>query len=40
MPVSSNDEWIDISMPLYNGMVVWPGDAPFERVETMKIASG
>ena len=22
--------WIDISMPLYNRMVVWPGDTPFQ----------
>ncbi len=33
-------EWIDVSIPLENGMVCWPGDAPFERLETMKIASG
>lgn len=22
--------WIDISMPLHNGMAVWPGDTPFQ----------
>lgn len=24
-------EWIDISVPLRNGMPVWPGDTPFQR---------
>jgi arylformamidase len=33
-------EWIDISVPLHNGMVVWPGDAPFERSPTLQIAAG
>ena len=33
-------EWIDISVPLRNGMVVWPGDAPFERSSTLEIANG
>jgi arylformamidase len=32
--------WIDISAPLRNGMVVWPGDAPFERSSTLEIAKG
>ncbi len=32
--------WIDISAPLRNGMVVWPGDAPFERTSTLEIAKG
>lgn len=32
--------WIDISAPLHNGMVVWPGDAPFERTSTLEIANG
>lgn len=32
--------WIDISTPLHNGMVVWPGDAPFERTSTLEIANG
>ncbi len=31
-------EWIDISVPLHNAMVHWPGDAPFERDETESIA--
>jgi arylformamidase len=35
-----NTEWIDISIPLRNGMVRWPGDAPFERVEVLKLESG
>jgi arylformamidase len=32
--------WIDISAPLRNGMVAWPGDAPFERTPTLEIAKG
>jgi arylformamidase len=33
-------DWIDISIPLHNGMVYWPGDVPFERSDTLKLASG
>ncbi len=33
-------EWIDISVPLANGMVCWPGDRPFERSETLALADG
>ena len=33
-------EWIDVSIPLQNSMVNWPGDAPFHRLETLKIANG
>lgn len=33
-------DWIDISVPLRNGMVTWPGDAPFERTSTLEIANG
>jgi arylformamidase len=33
-------DWIDISVPLHNGMVVWPGDAPFESSSTLEIAKG
>ena len=29
-----DDEWIDISVPLRTGMVVWPGDAP-PRIERL-----
>jgi arylformamidase len=32
--------WIDVSIALRNGMVNWPGDAPFSRIETLKIANG
>lgn len=32
--------WIDISVPLRNGMVVWPGDAPFERSHTLRLGEG
>jgi len=28
---STNYDWIDISVPLRNGMVHWPGDEPFHR---------
>jgi arylformamidase len=33
-------QWIDISVPLRNGMVAWPGDAPFERTSTLEMANG
>lgn len=36
----SSGDWIDISVPLRNGMVAWPGDAPFERSNTLEIANG
>jgi arylformamidase len=36
----SNNAWIDISIPLRDGMVTWPGDAPFERASTLEIANG
>jgi arylformamidase len=35
-----SQEWIDVSIPLRNGMVHWPQDAPFERTEVMKLAHG
>ena len=35
-----SDAWIDISIPLHNGMVHWPGDAPFERIDTLELAKG
>ncbi len=35
-----SSEWIDISTPLTNGMVHWPGDQRFERTESMKIPHG
>jgi arylformamidase len=35
-----NADWIDISVPLRNGMTVWPGDAPFERTAALEIARG
>ena len=34
------NEWIDISVPLRDGMVTWPGDAKFERTSTLEIANG
>ena len=33
-------EWIDVSAPLYNGMVHWPGDAPFERTLMLSLDRG
>ena len=33
-------EWIDITVPLRNGMVHWPGDAPYERLQTLHISKG
>jgi arylformamidase len=35
----SND-WIDISVPLGGRMLHWPGDVPFERKATLKLADG
>ena len=35
-----SSEWIDISVPLYNGMVVWPGDPPFHRELVMRMDGG
>jgi arylformamidase len=40
MKQPATNDWIDISVPLRNGMVVWPGDAPFERSPTLQLASG
>lgn len=34
------NEWIDVSIPLRNGMVHWPGDAPYERKLNMQISQG
>jgi len=33
-------EFIDVSIPLRDGMVSWPGDAPFSRLQTLHIANG
>src|ERR1700729_3638297 len=38
--MSAGTEWIDISVPLRNGMVTWPGDAPFELTSKLQIANG
>jgi arylformamidase len=35
-----NNPWIDISLPLRDRMVHWPGDAPFERLKTLALADG
>lgn len=34
------DAWIDISMPLANGMTVWPGDAPPRFAQTAWLDQG
>ena len=34
------DGWIDVTIPLRNGMPGWPGDKPFERTLTHIIAGG
>jgi arylformamidase len=34
------NEWIDVSVPVRNGMVHWPGDTPFERKMNSEIAKG
>ena len=32
--------WIDVSVPLHNGMAHWPDDRAFDRAETLQIAKG
>ncbi|MGA2597525.1 MAG: cyclase family protein [Bryobacteraceae bacterium] len=34
------NKWIDVSVPLHNGMVHWPGDEPFNREVPVQIAKG
>ena len=34
------DEWIDVSVPLHNDMVHWPGDPPFHRDEVQSMKRG
>ena len=34
------NDWIDITLPLRNGMPVWPGDTPFTRSSALAIARG
>jgi arylformamidase len=36
----TKDKWIDISVPLYTGMVHWPGDPAVEIERIMSIESG
>src|SRR5947209_8954132 len=35
-----NNDWVDVSVPLRNGMVHWPGDTPFERRMDLEISKG
>ncbi|HOZ47769.1 MAG TPA: cyclase family protein [Candidatus Hydrogenedentes bacterium] len=32
--------WVDVSIPLHEGMTVWPGDPPFQCVPNTRIAEG
>jgi arylformamidase len=32
--------WVDVSMPLHEGMVAWPGDPPFELSPVSRISEG
>ena len=34
------ENWIDVSIPLRDGMPGWPGDKPFERTLTHSMAAG
>lgn len=34
------NDWIDISVPVRNGMVHWPGDPPFQLERTMRQEKG
>ena len=38
--VNTDSGWIDISVPLHNGMVHWPGDPPVKIERVMDVASG
>jgi arylformamidase len=35
-----SSEFVDVSIPLRDGMVHWPGDTPFSRLQTLHIANG
>ncbi len=35
-----SSDWIDVSIPLHNGMVGWPGDCAFNRTLTHSMQSG
>ena len=39
---SSSDQWIDVSVPLHDAMVHWPGDPPvrIERIHDMEHGDG
>ena len=40
MTTTNNRGWIDISVPLYSGMVHWPGDPEFHSELAKSLASG
>lgn len=33
-------DWIDVSLPVYSGMVVWPGDSEVQVERVMKLEAG
>jgi arylformamidase len=40
MEVNMATEWIDITVPIYPGMVLWPGDPPVEISQPMHLHRG
>lgn len=40
LPLTTNTDWIDISVPLYPGMVHWPDNPPMEADFVMSMARG
>ena len=38
--VNMATEWIDVSVPIYAGMVHWPGDPPVEISQPMHLDRG
>lgn len=37
---SMSNEWIDVTVPVHNGMVHWPGDLPYRRQLTLSMDDG
>jgi len=38
--MSRENDWIDVSVPIYNGMVHWPGDPPIEISQPLHLDRG
>ncbi len=38
--VNSAKQWVDVSMPLFEGMVCWPGDPVFEMAPVSSLSEG